>query len=390
MTHIVQKFGGTSVATIERIKHVAKIIAKSRQDKNVAVVVSAMAGVTNKFVGYVHNLGSLEGDPEYDSVVSSGEIVTAGLLAIILKNMGINSRSYTGWQVPIYTTDNYGFAKIQFVDSVNLEKDLESGVVPIICGFQGINEQNRITTLGRGGSDLTAVAISSAINADLCEIYSDVDGVYTVDPNVYQKAKRLEKVHYCEMLELAAQGAKVLQEQSVDYAMKKNVKIRVASSFIENNGTIICSDASEKKFCGLAITHSLSQFKINHKLDSHEKFVQLLKKHFIRCEILKTTDEKCNILVDKKKSPLLQGILKDSDYVVSAKQELSRRHYSCVSVIGSRLNTLDTEMLISILQDNKIEVFCCSSGDYGINLVVPSDCLLKSIGVLHEGCGLEK
>ena len=200
----------------------------------------------------------------------------------------------------------------------------------------------------------------------------------------------MDKVHYCEMLELAAQGAKVLQEQSVDYAMKKNVKIRVASSFIENDGTIICSDAGEKKFCGLAVAHSLSQFKINHKPGSRDKIAKLLETHFIRSEQIKTSEEKFSVLVERKKSQLLRGVLNDEDCVVGVKQEISRRHWSRVSVIGSKLDARDGEKLISLLRDHKIGVFCCSFRDYGINLVVPSDCLLKSIGILHENCGLEK
>ena len=160
MTCIVQKFGGTSVSTLERIKHVAELVAGSHEKQSVAVVVSAMAGVTNKFIEYAQNLGSCEGDPEYDSVVSSGELVTAGLLATTLKKMGLESRSYAGWQVPIETSCRYGSAVIQSVNPDNLEKDLKNGVIPVVCGFQGISSENRVTTLGRGGSDLTAVAIS--------------------------------------------------------------------------------------------------------------------------------------------------------------------------------------------------------------------------------------
>lgn len=390
MKRIVQKFGGTSVATIDRIKHVAEIIAKSHESQEVSVVVSAMAGVTNKFVEYAHVLNSFEGDPEYDSVVSSGELVTAGLLAITLKNMGINSRSYSGWQVPIKTSSDYGSAVIQFVDPKNLENDIKSGVVPIVCGFQGISNENRVTTLGRGGSDLTAVAVSDAIQADICEIYSDVDGVYTVDPNLYPKARRIEKINYNEMLEMAAQGAKVLQEQSVAYAMKKNVRIRVASSFIENDGTIISDDLIDKRYTGFAITHDLSQFKIYHQLNSPEKILDLLKAHFVRCEIAKLGEGKLSILVDRKKNQLVQAVLQKENYVENVKQEMIRKHFSRISVIGTKLNEENSEEIISVLNDAKIEVFCCSIRDYGINLVVSTDCLLKSIDVLHKSCGLEK
>ena len=388
MNRIVQKFGGTSVATLERIKHVAELIAKAHEKYSITVVVSAMAGVTNKFIEETHNLGSFEGDAEYDSVVSSGELVTAGLMAITLKNMGLKSRSYADWQVPIKTSNRYGSAIIQSVDSENLENDLQNGVIPVVCGFQGISSENRVTTLGRGGSDLTAVAISDAVNADLCEIYSDVDGVYTVDPNLYPQAKCIDKIHYNEMKEMAALGAKVLQEQSVDYAMKKNVRIRVASSFVENEGTVICSDISSKKFSGLAVTQNLSQFEIYHGLESFLPVIKYLEQYFIRCEVSKISEGKFNILVDRQKIPLLQSLLSKEIYIQDIKQKIIRQNVSRVSVIGSNFLPNDSEKVISVLNQSKVEVFYCSIRKNGINLIVPTENLLKSIEVLHESCGL--
>ncbi|MCR4623710.1 MAG: aspartate kinase [Alphaproteobacteria bacterium] len=388
MACIVQKFGGTSVATLERIKHVAELIAEAHATKQIAVVVSAMAGVTNKFIEYAQNLGSFEGDADYDSVVSSGELVTAGLLAITLKNMGLKSRSYAGWQIPIKTSSNYGSAVIQSVDPTNLEKDLQEGIIPVICGFQGISSENRITTLGRGGSDLTAVAVSDALKAELCEIYSDVDGVYTVDPNLYPQARRIDKVHYNEMKEMAASGAKVLQEQSVDYAMKKNVRIRVASSFVENEGTIICSDVSSKKFVGLAIIQNLAQLRIHHKLKSHIPIIELLEKWFARCEVLKISDGKFSILVDRQKVSLIQNLLSKENYISNIKQEMVRKSLSRISVIGSSLTQKDRNKIESTLNRAKIEVFYCSIRKNGINLIVLTESLLKSMDVLHKSCGL--
>ncbi len=388
MACIVQKFGGTSVSTLERIKHVAELVAKAHKKQPVVVVVSAMAGVTNKFVECVQNLGSFEGDAEYDSVVSSGELVTAGLMAITLKTMGLKSRSYAGWQVPIQTSSNYGSAVIQSVNPNNLQNDLQNGIIPVVCGFQGISSENRVTTLGRGGSDLTAVAISDSLKANLCEIYSDVDGVYTVDPNLYPQAHRIDKIHYDEMKEMAALGAKVLQEQSVDYAIKKNVRIRVASSFIENKGTIICSDISEKKFSGLAVTQNLSQFQICHTLESHLEIVELFEHHFIRCEVYKVFEGRFCILIDRQKIPLMQSILAKKDYILSVKQKMVRKNFSRISVIGSELNPDDGEKIISILNQSKIEVFYCSIRKNGINLIVLTESLLKSIDVLHKNCGL--
>ncbi len=388
MSCIVQKFGGTSVATLERVKHVAELIAKAHKKQSVAVVVSAMAGVTNKFVECAQSLGSCEGDPEYDSVVSSGELVTAGLMAITLKTMGLKSRSYAGWQIPIETSSRYGAAVIQSVNSENLENDLQNGVIPVICGFQGISPENKVTTLGRGGSDLTAVAISDAVKADLCEIYSDVDGVYTVDPNVYPKACRINRIHYNEMKEMAALGAKVLQEQSVDYAMKKNVRIRVASSFVENEGTIICSDVFERKFSGLAVTRNLSQFEICHSLESHLPIIKLLEQRFIRCEVPKISDSKFSILIDRQRVPLMQVLLSEENDIQSVSQEMVRKNFSRISVIGSNLSQSDSEDVISSLNKAKVEVFYCSIRKNGINLIVSTENLLKSIEILHESCRL--
>jgi len=388
MACIVQKFGGTSVATLERIKHVAELIAKTHKKLPVAVVVSAMAGVTNKFVECVQNLGNFEGDAEYDGVVSSGELVTAGLMAITLKTMGLKSRSYAGWQIPIETSCNYGSAVIQSVNPNNLMSDLQNGIIPVVCGFQGISPENRVTTLGRGGSDLTAVAISDALKANICEIYSDVDGVYTIDPNLYPQAHRIDKIHYDEMKEMAALGAKVLQEQSVDYAMKKNVRIRVASSFIENEGTIICSDIFPKKFSGLAVTQSLSQFKICHTPESDLKIIELLEENFIRCELIKASDGEFCILIDRQKIPLMQRIFAKENYVLSVKQKMIRKNFSRISVIGSEFTQNDAEKIVLILNQSKIEVFYCSIRKNGINLIVLTENLLKSIDVLHKNCGL--
>ncbi|MBE6447299.1 MAG: aspartate kinase [Alphaproteobacteria bacterium] len=388
MARIVQKFGGTSVATLERIKHVAEIIAKTREIADVVAVVSAMAGVTNKFVNYVYDLGGREGDPEYDFVVSSGEIVTAGLLATALKSLGVVSRSYAGWQVPIITSNRFGSAFIQSVDPSDLEMDLKKGVVPVVCGFQGIDENNRITTLGRGGSDLTAVAISDAVKAERCDIYSDVDGVYTVDPNLYAKARRLRSISYNEMLEMSAFGAKVLQEQSVAYALEKNVKVRVASTFVENDGTIICHNVTDKKFCGLAVQHNVVQVKIFH--NNVEKVIQNeLSSHFIRYDVLQSGDGKFSIIMDRKRLATARQILSSIEGVINIKQEMVRRHCSRISVIGRDLNNDDVNEIRSLVNASGIEVFCCSKSRYGINLVLLTEHLLKAVDILHRNCGLE-
>lgn len=226
------KFGGTSVANVERIRQAARHVKREVDSGNqVTVVVSAMSGKTNELVGWVNEGSKLHDAREYDAVVASGEQVTAGLMAIVLSEMGITSRSFQGWQVPIHTDDSHGAARIVEIDPTELNKRLVEGVVPVVTGFQGIAPSGRVTTLGRGGSDTSAVAVAAAIKADRCDIYTDVDGVYTTDPRIDPKAQRLNKIAFEEMLEMASLGAKVLMIRSVEMAMAHKVRLVVRSSF---------------------------------------------------------------------------------------------------------------------------------------------------------------
>ena len=246
MARIVVKFGGTSVANVERIRQAARHVKREVDAGNeVAVVVSAMSGKTNELVGWV-NEASLEYDErEYDAVVASGEQVTAGLMAVVLQQMGIPSRSYSGWQVPIYTDDDHGSARIAEIDPANLDRDFKAGLVPVITGFQGIHkETQRISTLGRGGSDTSAVDVAAAVNADRCDIYTDVNGVYTTDPRIVPKARRMNRVAFEEMLEMASLGAKVLMIRSVEMAMAHNVRLVVRSTFDDPEAPQIAPDGT--------------------------------------------------------------------------------------------------------------------------------------------------
>ncbi|MEL6567285.1 MAG: aspartate kinase [Pseudomonadota bacterium] len=252
MRRTVLKFGGTSVADLERIAHVADLVAaRAASGEALAVVVSAMAGETNKLVGYAHGaagdeIGAGQFDDEYDVVVSSGEQVTAGLLALALRRRGHRARSWLGWQLEMRTSDAHGRARIQGFEESGLPEAVDSGEIAVIAGFQGVTDDGRIATLGRGGSDTSAVAVAAALGADCCDIYTDVDGVYTTDPRIVSKAQRIERISYEEMLEMASLGAKVLQTRSVELAMNHNVPIRVLSSFIAHNtpnpGTRVCSE----------------------------------------------------------------------------------------------------------------------------------------------------
>ena len=243
MARIVQKFGGTSVADITRIKAVAATVKRELDEGHqVCVVLSAMAGVTDQLVGYAHEAGGAHYSPEYDSVIATGEQVTSGLLALCLQEMGIESRSWLGWQIPIRTDGVHGRARIENIETEGLENTFAEDAVPVIAGFQGLGPDNRVTTLGRGGTDTTAVAVAAALGADRCDIYTDVDGVYTSDPRIVTKARKLEKITYEEMLEMASLGAKVLQTRSVEMAMKTRQRLHVRTSYSDVPGTLVVDE----------------------------------------------------------------------------------------------------------------------------------------------------
>jgi aspartate kinase len=283
MARLVMKFGGTSVADIERIRNVARHVEREvKAGHEVAVVVSAMAGKTNELVGWCRQAAPLHDAREYDAVVASGEQVTAGLLALVLQEMGMQARSWQGWQLPIYTDNAHGSARIVGVNGEEIIKRFKerNGEVAVITGFQGIHkETGRITTLGRGGSDTSAVAVAAGIRADRCDIYTDVDGVYTTDPNVVEKARRLDKIAFEEMLEMASLGAKVMQVRSVELAMQHRVRIFVRSSFVKPEdidphavppGTLICDEeeiVENNVVTGIAFARDEAQISIRRVQD---------------------------------------------------------------------------------------------------------------------------
>jgi len=275
MSRLVMKFGGTSVADLERIRRVGRLVAAEvAAGHRVAVVVSAMAGKTNELVAWTDAAGpAAEGlpasDDEYDVVVASGEQVTAGLLAMTLRNMGLAARSWMGWQVPIVADDAHGRSRIDDIPPEKLSAALDSGEVAVIAGFQGVTNSGRIATLGRGGSDTSAVAIAAAVRAERCDIYTDVDGVYTTDPRIESRARKLARISYEEMLEMASLGAKVLQTRSVELAMAQKVPVRVLSSFVEpgeapGQGTIVCDEEEimEKRIVS-GVAYSRDEAKIS-------------------------------------------------------------------------------------------------------------------------------
>ncbi len=264
MSRIVQKFGGTSVADLDHIRNAAlRVKVEVDKGNEVAVVVSAMAGVTNQMVDYVSEASALHDTREYDVVVSSGEQVTAGLLSLCLQELGVAARSWLGWQVPIQTDDVHGRARITDVGKSRIVERFAEGQVAVVAGFQGVTPQGRVATLGRGGSDTTAVALAAALDAERCDIFTDVDGVYTSDPRIVTKAHKLDKITYEEMLEMASLGAKVLQTRSVELAMNEGVRIQVRSSFADTPGTLVVDeDEIVEKQVVSGIAYSRDEAKI--------------------------------------------------------------------------------------------------------------------------------
>jgi aspartate kinase len=275
MARIVMKFGGTSVADLDRIRNVAARVQRQvAMGDQVAVVVSAMAGTTNQLVAWCQALSPLHDAREYDTVVATGEQVTVGLLAIALQNLGIEARSWLGWQIPVITDGAHGTARIQSIDGAALIARMQAGQVPVLAGFQGIGPDHRLTTLGRGGSDTSAVALAAAVHADRCDIYTDVDGVYTTDPRIVPRARRLDKIAYEEMLELASVGAKVLQTRSVELAMKERVRVQVLSSFEDPEnplqGTLLVDEdeiVEKEVVAGIAYSRDEAKVTVKHVPD---------------------------------------------------------------------------------------------------------------------------
>jgi aspartate kinase len=265
MALVVQKYGGTSVGTIDKIRNVAQRVARTHDDGNdVVVIVSAMSGETNKLVAMANEMCEFPSEREYDVLVSTGEQVTIALLAMCLQSMGYKAKSYLGHQIPIITDGASSKARIKEIGQENIRQDLTGGSIVVVAGFQGIDTEGNITTMGRGGSDTSAVAVAAALKADVCEIYTDVDGVYTTDPRIAEDASKIEKITYDEMLEMASLGAKILQIRSVEFAKKYGVVLHVRSSFNDNPGTLVIKEDSEMETVLVSgVTYSKDEAKVS-------------------------------------------------------------------------------------------------------------------------------
>ena len=413
MAKIVMKFGGTSVADIERIRNVAKLVKREvDRGTQVAVVVSAMAGETNKLVAWVRdaakgpgsNGSALYDAREYDSVVASGEQVTAGLLAITLQSMGVNARSWMGWQVPIKTSAMHGSARIVGIDADELNGRLAQGQVAVVAGFQGIAPENRVSTLGRGGSDTSAVALAAAMKADLCDIYTDVDGVYTTDPRITSRARRLEKVAYEEMLELASLGAKVLQTRSVELALVHRVPVRVLSTFDpDKGGTLVCDeeDIVEKNpVTGIAYTRDEAKITLLRVPDQPGVAASIfgpLADAGINVDMIVQ-----NISEDGRRTDLTFTISRSDldralDTVRKAapqigyKDLVSDSSVAKISIIGigMRAHTGVAQTMFKTLADKGINIQVISTSEIKVSVLIAEDYVELAVRALHSAYGLD-
>ncbi len=404
MARIVQKFGGTSVGSIERIRHVAgRVKAEVDRGNEVAVVVSAMAGETDRLVGLCQSMAPFHDAREFDSIVSTGEQVSTGLLAMALQDMGVPARSWLGWQIPVETDEVHGRARIVAIAPDELRRRLADGEVAVVAGFQGLTPRNRIATLGRGGSDTSAVALAAALAADRCDIYTDVDGVYTADPRIVRAARKLAKVTYEEMLEMASLGAKVLQTRSVELAMKQRVRVQVLSSFSGAPGTyVVDEDEIVEQEIVSGIAYSRDEAKITvlevpdrpgiaaavfGPLADHEINVDMIVQNVSedgRATDMTFTvtrgdlDRAVGLLEDRRSALGFRALVPDADVVK-------------VSVIGvgMRSHAGVAKRMFSALSENGINIQVISTSEIKISVLVAEKYLELAVRALHTAYGLD-
>lgn len=404
MKIVVLKFGGTSVADVPQIKKISHKI-KSEVDKGnkVIVVVSAMSGVTNKLVELVKNTSELASYSEYDVVLSSGEQVTSALLTIALNDLNIKGRSWLGWQVPIITDNTHSKAVIDKIKTSNILNSFKKNDIAIVSGFQGLSSENRITTLGRGGSDTTAVAIAAAFNALRCDIYTDVDGVYTTDPRIVKSAKKLDYITYEEMLELASQGAKVLQTRSVALGMKYGVNLRVLSSFEDKPGTFILKERGNMEKSEISgIAHSLNEAKITlsgvpDKPGQAAQIFSSLAEHSINVDMIVQSSSinegstDITFTIPETDLILAEKIINKIQQKIGFKNFISETKVVKISVIGNAMRTQSgiAKTMFETLAKNQINIHVISTSEIKISVLISSDYYELAMRSLHSAFGLD-
>ncbi len=401
------KFGGTSVADLERIRACARRVASQvAGGDQVAVVVSAMAGVTNQLVNWCQGLAPMHDAREYDAVVATGEQVTSGLLAIALGELGIDARSWQGWQIPIRTDEAHGAARIRAIDAGPLRRALEIGQVAVVAGFQGVGPDGRVTTLGRGGSDTSAVALAAAIEADRCDIYTDVDGVYTTDPRIVPKARRLPRIAYEEMLELASVGAKVLQTRSVELAMKERVRVQVLSSFgtlaVGTGGTLVVDEdeiVEKELVAGIAYSRDEAKITVRHVPDrpgiAASVFGPLAAAHVNVDMIVQSTGEDgltdMTFTVGSADLVRARSILEENRTLIRYGDLQTDPDVAKISVvgIGMRSHAGVASTMFRTLSEKGINIQVISTSEIKVSVLVASDYTELAVRALHTAYGLD-
>ncbi len=412
MSRIVMKFGGTSVGDTERIARVARLVAHERaQGNEIAVVVSAMSGETNRLVALAEaqgkGLSAEEFNEEYDVIVATGEQVTTGLLSLALRALGVPAKSWQGWQIPVESSDIHASARISGIDCPQLLQSMQSGAVAVIPGFQGITEGKRITTLGRGGSDTSAVAVAAALNADRCDIYTDVDGVYTTDPRITSKAHRLNKISYEEMLEMASLGAKVLQTRSVELAMAKKVPVRVLSSFLEpgepNPGTIVCDeDEIVEKQIVSGIAYSRDEAKVSILgVEDHPgvaaKIFGALADANINVDMIVQAPSRVEgavnmtFTIPEREADRAKDLMNSLKADIQFNDILVKKDVSKVSVIGvgMRSHVGVAKIMFDALSKKGINIENISTSEIKISVLIDSSYTELAVRALHTAYGLD-
>ena len=404
MKIVVLKFGGTSVADVPQIKKIAlKIKLEVELGYKVITVVSAMSGVTNNLINLVKNTSDIPPYSEYDTVLSTGEQVTSALLAIALDKLKVKARSWLGWQIPIVTDNTYGKSAIEEIKTENILNDLEINQVAIVSGFQGVSNDNRITTLGRGGSDTTAVAMAASFLADRCDIYTDVDGVYTTDPRIVKSAKKLDMITYEEMLELASQGAKVLQTRSVALAMKYGVKLRVLSSFENLPGTSIIKEENNMEKSEISgIAHSLNEAKITlsgvpDQPGQAADIFGTLAQHSINVDMIvqssSINQEVTDITFTIPETDLLiaEKAIKQLQKKISFNKFNSDTNVVKISVVGNAMRTQSgvAKTMFETLAKNQINIHVISTSEIKISVLISADYYELAMRSLHSAFGLD-
>ena len=408
MALIVQKYGGTSVANVERIQNVANKVAQFVDDGHqVVVVLSAMSGETNRLMAMANEIQSRPSKRELDVMLTTGEQVTIALLSMALQQKGYPAISYTGWQVPIHTDDAHTKARISEIESDKINYQLEEGKVVVVAGFQGISVEGDITTLGRGGSDTTAVALAAALNADECQIYTDVDGVYTTDPRVEPKAKRLDKITYDEMLELASLGAKVLQIRSVEFASKYNVPLRVLSSLKEGGGTLITSEEHFKDsemeqplISGIAFSRDEAKLMIlgvpdkpgiAYQIIGHISDLNIDIDMIIQNQGVDGTTD-FTFTVGRLDKVAALEVLQSTANKLGAREVLSDDTIIKLSMVGVGMKSHAgiASTVFKTLADNDINIQMIGTTEIKISVIIDEDKLDLAVQALHEAFDLDK